>query len=256
MASTWKFGSVELTSIGAYNVTDFSSLHELPEVRGDNAEIPMREGRPHLEKMFDQRTMSLGMYIRGSSRPDFELKMNMFKALFGNRARQYLQMTMGDGSSRRALAEVMKAPITQKSDRYCRAIVEFRLAEPFFRSIAQVNQLQAISASPTLFTLGNGGNVDDRSAIITLTGPLNYPKLTNVTNGVWVGYNDVIGAGNVVVIDASAFTCLLATTNMLNKLVHSGDAYFFKLQPGANSLSLETLTTGGSVRIAFYPPYL
>ena len=256
MGDQWSFGGIDLSLAGAMNVVDLSDALGMPAVRGDNPEIPMREGRPHVEKMFDQRVITLGIYLMGTSVMDFEATLNEVKLLLGRRTRQTLQRTMADGSLRNVQAEVINLDPKLDSPVSARITVDFKLAEPFFRSITQVNQLQAISASPTLFTLGNGGNVDDRSAIITLTGPLNYPKLTNVTNGVWVGYNEVIGAGNVVVIDTSAFTCLLGTTNMLNKLVHSGDSYFFKLQPGINSLSLETLTTGGSVRIQFYPPYL
>lgn len=254
--ATWKFGSTDLTSAGVYNVIDLSDAQGIPPVRGDNAEIPMREGRPHLEKMFDQRLLTLGMYLKGSSISNFESNLDTLKLLFGNRARQYLTRTMSGGATRRVYAEVTKFDVKQEGNDFARMTVDFLLAEPFFRSTTETNVLTAITTSPQTFTITNAGSVADRSAIITLTGPLNYPKLTNVTNGVWVGYNDVIGAGNVVVIDTSLFTCLLATTNRLNVLVHSGDAYFFKLQPGANSLSLETLTTGGSVRIAFYPPYL
>lgn len=256
MADLWRFGDTDFTLAGATNVVDLSGALAMPPVRGDNAEIPMREGRPHVEKMFDQRVITLGMALQGSSIPDFENKLEALKLLFGSRTRQYLQQTLAAGGVRRALAEVMKFDPKLESPVSAKMTVDFLLAEPFFRSTLQVDDLQAVSASPTLYTLGNGGNVEDRSAIITLKGPLNYPKLTNLTNGVWVGYNDVIGAGNTVVIDSSAFTCLLGTTNMLNKLVHSGDSYFFKLAPGSNSLRLETLTTGGSVRIQFYPPYL
>ena len=256
MGDQWSFGGVDLSLAGAMNVVDLSDALGMPPVRGDNPEIPLREGRFHTEKMFDQRVITLGMYLMGTSVIDFEAKLQEVKLLLGRRTRQTLQRTMADGSRQNVQAEVVNFDPRLDSPVSAKMTVDFKLAEPFFRSTMQVDQLQAISASPTLFTLGNGGNVDDRSAIITLTGPLNYPKLTNSTNGVWVGYNDVIGVNNVVVIDTSAFTCLLATTNMLNKLVHSGDAYFFKIQPGANSLSLETLTTGGSVKIQFYPPYL
>lgn len=254
--ATWQFGTTDLTSAGAYNVIDLSDAQGLPPVRGDNAEIPMREGRPHLEKTFDQRILSLGMYLKGSSISDFESKLDTFKLLFGKRARQYLTRAMNGGATRRVYAEVTKFDVSQEGNDFARIVVDFLLAEPFFRSTTQTNVLTSISTSPQTFTITNAGTVEDRGAIITLTGPLNYPKLTNITNGVWVGYNDVIGAGNAVVIDSSLFTCLLGASNALNKLVHSGDAYFFKLQPGSNSLSLETLTTGGSVRIQFYPPYL
>lgn len=256
--ATWKFGSTDLTSAGVYNVIDLSDAQGIPPVRGDNAEIPMREGRPHLEKMFDQRLLTLGMYLKGSSISNFESNLDTLKLLFGKRARQYLTRTMNGGATRRVYAEVTKFDVKQEGNDFARMTVDFLLAEPFFRSTTETNVLTAITTSPQTFTITNAGSVADRSAIITFNGTLNYPKLTNVTNGVWVGYNDVVavGSGNAIVVDSSAFTCLMSTTNMLNKLVHSGDSYFFKLEPGANTISLETLTTGGSVRIQFYPPYL
>lgn len=256
MGDQWSFGGIDLSLAGAMNVVDLSDALGMPPVRGDNPEVPLREGRFHTEKMFDQRVITLGMYLVERSVIDLEARLQELKLLLGKRTRQTLQRTLADGSVRDVEAEVMKFDPKLDSPVSAKMTVDFLLAEPFFRSTAQVNDLQVVDASPLLYTLGNGGNAVDRSAIITLTGPLNYPKLTNTTSGVWVGYNDVIGLNNVVVIDSSKFTCLLGSTNRLDKLVHSGDAYFMAIAPGTNNMKLETLTTGGSVKIQFYPPYL
>lgn len=254
MADLWKFGETEFTLAGATNVVDLSGALKLPSVRGDNPEIPMREGRPHIEKLFDQRVVTLGMQLVGSSISDFETKLDALNLLFGNRARQYLQRTLAGGAVRRAWAEVQKCDVKLDSPASAKITVDFLLAEPFFRSTTQVNVLQTANTLMTTFALTNPGTAPDRSAIITFTGPLSYPKLTNLSSGVWVGYNDAIDTGVQVVINTPAFSCKQGATSLLSKFVHSGDAYAMLLAPGANNMQLDTAVTGGSVRIQFYPP--
>ena len=252
----WGFGGTWFNLAGATNVTDISSALDLPPVKGSNADIPMREGKYALIKDFDQRMVTLGMALQGTSIRDFETKLDALKLLFGKRTRQYLQRTLEDSSVRRALAEVNKFDVKLTSPISAKMTVDFVLAEIFFRSTIQTSDTQVISASPTLYNLTNAGNAAERAAIVTFIGTLDYPKLTNLTNGVYVGFNGAIANLVEVVVDCGAFTCKQGTTNYLNKLVHAGDAYFFKLEPGVNSLKVETNTLGGSVRIQFYPPWL
>lgn len=256
MADLWNFGGTDFTIAGATNVTDLSSALDLPPVKGSNADIPMREGKYALQKDFDQRTVTLGMSLMGSSITDFETKIDALKLLFGKRTRQYLQRTLVDTSVRRALAEVTQFDVKLASPISAKMTVDFVLAEPFFRSTGLTDVLTAIAASPTNYNVTNSGSAPERGAVVKFIGPLDYPKLINITNGVYVGYNDAIAPSVEVVIDCSAFTCFQGSTPYLNKLVHSGDAYFFKLEPGVNALKLETNTVGGNVRVQFYPPWL
>lgn len=252
----WGFGSTWFTLAGATNVIDLSSALDLPPVKGSNADIPMREGKYALVKDFDQRVVTLGMNLQGVSILDFETKLDALKLLFGNRTRQYLQRVLQDSTVRRALAEVTKFDIKLTSPISAKMTADFVLAEPFFRSTILSTDTQTISASPHSYSLANPGSAAERGAIITFTGPLDYPKLTNLTNNVYVGYNNAISAGVAVVINSALFSCAQGATNLLNKLVHSGDAYFFKLEPGVNSLKLESNVTGGTVKVDFYPPHL
>ncbi|MEN6480905.1 MAG: hypothetical protein ABFD29_01830 [Anaerolineaceae bacterium] len=263
MSVTWKFGSTDLTSIGAYSIITFEDANTLPSRRGDNPVIPQREGRLYVPKFYDQRLLSLGMYIKGANRSDFESKIDLFKALFGKGNQQILQRTMADGSVRQVGAEVSKFDISQKSDRYCKATVDFLLSSPFFRSTSKTSLTTTIDASPKTFTLTNPGTADDRTAVITLTGPLTNPKIINIfTNPVtglqelvWVGYTGIIAALDTRTIDVGNLTCYSGANNYLNLLSHSGDAYFLLLKAGANTIRVESASTGGTVKIEFYAPY-
>ena len=263
MTSTWKFGSTDLTSLGAYNVINFEDAQGMPKHRGDNPVIPLREGRLFVKKIFDQRPYGLGMYIKGSSRTDFESKMDTFRKLFGQGNQQFLQRTMADGSVRKAAAEVTKYDVSQKSNRYARVTVDFLLDKPFFRSTVATSDTQTIDSNPKTYTLTNPGTAEDRSAVITFTGPLSYPKLTNLITDpvtglaadVWVGYTGALTAGQTVVIDVAAGTCLFNGANALNQLIHSGDTYFMVLKSGANSMKVDSSVTGGTVKVEFYAPY-
>lgn len=263
MTSTWKFGSTDLTSLGAYNVINFEDAQMMPSRRGDNPIIPLREGRLHVKKIFDQRTLSLGMYIRGSSREDFEDKMDSFRLLFGKGERQTLQRTMADGSVRKAVAEVNGFMVSPKSNCYARVTIDFLMASPFFRDASGTSVTVQIATSPQTLSITNIGTAEDRSAQILLTGPLSYPKLTNqitdpVTGeaaNVWVGYNGVIASGKQVEIDVAQGTCEYDGSNALTALIHSGDPYFMVLKPGANSIKVETLSTGGYVSFIFQAPF-
>lgn len=264
MTATWKFGSTDLTSAGAYNVVDFSSSYEIPQKRGDNPTIPLREGRLHVDKVYDQRTLNLGMYIRGSTYADFVTKMNTMRALFGKGNQQFLQRTLPGASVQKVGAEVTKFDVVLKSSRYARATVDFILASPFFRSTTKTTDTQTVNASPKTYTLTQPGTAEDRSAILTLTGPLTNPKLTNLITdpvsglavNVWVGYTGVLAGGEVIVIDTVAMTCKNGAINCLNLLTHSGDPYFMVLKAGANSMKIESAVhTTGTVKVEFYAPY-
>jgi hypothetical protein len=251
----WLFGAYNLSDLAHIEVIEDS--YNLPPVRGDNPEVPLREGRLHVAKFYDQRKLVLGMVCAGATEGEFRQKLSLIQTVCGNRTRQYLQKDYGNGDVRQALAEVVGSlGFKQMGTRAAKLTVDFLLAEPFFRSVTQTTKLQSISASPTDFTVSNAGTAADRSAVITFTGPLDHPRLTNLLNNVWVSYNNTLLGGHTVVINTANFTAVYdGATNVVGNIWHSGDVYFMLLLPGDNSMRLETNTTGGSVQIQFYPPY-
>ena len=258
---TWFFGDTCLDMLSnddSLGVEDIGDVNGIPTPRGSNPEIPLREGRVHVAKLFDQRVISLGMWLVGSSPADFEARLDGLKKLVGNRRRQLLKRVMTGGSVRQVYAEVTgNLSYTRVGPTAGRFVIDFMLAEPFFRSeVLFAPAATSIAASPKTFTINNGGTAADRSALILLNGTLSNVKITNLTNNVWVSYAPAISGGAAVIIDVANFTAKLGATSVLGDVLHSGDSYFMVLEPDSNTIQVESSTLGGSVQFKFYPPYL
>lgn len=262
MTATWSFGGTDLISAGAYKVTVIDDAQGSASPRGDNPEIPQREGRLHVNKYFEQRRLSLGMAVYASSVATFETNLNTLKALFGKRTRQTLSRIMADATTHSVSAEVIgDLNLVQTGPTSAKMTVDFLLADPFFRLSTKTTVTSTIIAATHSFTVTNGGNVQDRSAVITLTGGssgLYYPKITNATNGVYCGYNANIGDGIPIVFDTANWTVTQGGSgNLIVNAYHSGDSYFMVLEPGANTITVEASAyTGATIKFEFYAPFL
>lgn len=259
--SSWSYRGTSLDTLGI--VTLVSDSLNMPKQRGDNHLIPLRHGRIHVEKYFDERVLTLGLEIVEASAQALEEKMDTVKTLFGSLALETLQQTLENGAVRNTQAEFSGdlngnriSPVSM------RLVLEFKMPEPFFRSNMQISDTQTINASPKTYTLNNTGTAREMKPKITLTGPLANPEITNTTNGVSVKYNGTITAGHHVVIDVDAetgeFTAVddLAA-NKIGNITHAGNVALLVLEPGNNSMSVTDDThTTGTVEIEFYPPYL
>lgn len=262
--SNWRFSGIPLFGAGSlYLKTDFDDADELPPLRGDNPNIPMREGRIDVAQMYDQRKISMGIYVTANSISAYESSMDALRQVMGVGKSGLLEHIMEDGSIRQAAAKVLAIAAKRVTPNASKLTVDFLLASPFFRGQTKYSQTISVAASPTTASLTNPGTATDRSAVITLTGPLSYPKLTNLitdliygtAQNVWMAYNAVIQSGEVIIVDVGAGTCLSGSTNKLANLIHSGDAYHMLFLAGTNSLKIEASGTGGSIKIEFYPPY-
>jgi phage-related protein len=252
--SEWTFGGTRLADFGA--VTELDAYLDMPAKRGDNILIPMAHGRVWVPKFFDQRIVSFGIEISADDVPALEQKMDALKALLGSRVQQALVNQFCDGA-RSAGAEVLNAlGVTRDPDPLvAKVVIDFLLADPFFRSSVLTTKTFTAASSP--YTLNNPGTAEERFAIITFTGPLSNPIVTNTTNGVVLQYDAVLAAGSdIVTVDCEHFTAVDETAaNVVGSIVHSGDTAFMTLAPGDNVMTLAG-AGGGSVQIDFYPPYL
>lgn len=259
--SSWSFRGTALDTLGI--VTLVSDSLNMPKQRGENHLIPLRHGRTHVEKYFDERVLTLGLEIVEVSIEALETKMDTVKALFGSLALGTLEQTLEDNSVRSAQAEFSGdfngnriSPVSM------RLVLEFKMPEPFFRSDTQTSDTQTINASPKTYTLNNPGTAKETKPKITLTGPLANTEITNTTNGVKVKYNGTITAGHYVVIDVDAetgeFTAVTdLAANVIGNVTHEGNVALLVLEPGDNSMSVTDDThTTGTVKIEFYAPNL
>lgn len=257
-ADYWEFGDMALTSLGV--ITKLSDYLELPARRGDNILIPYQDGRIFLRKFFDQRVIQMGMALTEANAAALESKIEEIKILFGQPYQQLLRVRLEDATVRQAFACVDGGiDVVRLSAGVAKLVIPFKLADPYFRSEDQTSDETTIDDNPKTFTIINPGTAEERKAIITLTGPLSHPIITNAMNGAALQFDDVLAAGaDIVTIDCGAFTAVDETNaNVIAKIIHTGDVCFLPLVAGDNDLTVEDGTaTTGKVKFEFYAPYL
>lgn len=259
--TTWTFGGTALTSFG--KVTLIDDYLTSPERRGKNVVIPYQDGTVFVQKYFDERKLSFGIAVVGTSASDLETKADTMRALFGKRTQQTLAMTREDTTVRNALASVDGFMQVQRvSDKIARYVVDFTLTSPFFRlSTAIADNTTTIDTDPKAMVFTNPGTVEERNPTIILTGPLSNTVITNSTNGHTLTYTGTIASPRVVTISTNSQGEYIATTdlgaNVIGNITHSGSAALMVINSGSNTLSIadDTATTG-TVKITFNAPYL
>jgi phage-related protein len=258
--STWYFGGTNLSSFGAITLLDDDG--DTPDRRGEDIVIPFRNGRVPIAKYYDSRVIMFGLTINTATKTDLQDKLDDLRALLSPRVEQELQVVLDDTSVRTANAVVNKSfKPTHLGPLAVKLTIEFTLADPFFYSDTEVEQIITIDASPKTGTVENPGTVEERNATITLTGPLTNPVITNTTNGVVLTYTGAIAGGEVVVIATNLtgeYTAVKdGTTNVIGNVTHSGSSALMIMDVGDNDLSITSdVTSIGTVTVAFYPPYL
>jgi phage-related protein len=264
----YEFNGTVLNTL-AYNIETYPE--SLPARRGDNLEIPFLDGRRFVQKHFEQRVITLNMWVRGrdtdgnpvagkSERRALEENTETLKRLFGApRAQVPFRYKLKDGATyRKALVEIVNVVEFAKemSGGVARFSVDLLLADPFFYAESYTTDTQSITATPTEWIHTNPGTAPAKKMTIKFSGSLVNPKLENVSAGIWVQYNATIAGGETVTIDTENFTVLKGSTNMISVLKHQGDPAWFLLDPGGNLLKVTCDSApSGSVEIKYYAPY-
>jgi hypothetical protein len=261
ISGTWSFNSQDLNVDGKY-MTDVLDGYDLPPVRGENILIPFKTGKLHTQKYFDERIITFGMAILGTDFVDLQTNIDAMLGVLGTRVQSLLSHTMPNGSVRQTYAEVVDSiKLKYQNDQCALATIEFLLSDPIFRDTSLYSVEATIdSTSGTNHDLDvtNPGNTDDRSSIITFTGPLAAPKITNITTGAILQYTGTLAAASdIVVVDCANWTAVDSGVSMLSYIFHSGDPAFMMWRKGLNHCHvLDGVGTTGKVKVEFYPPYL
>lgn len=102
----------------------------------------------------------------------------------------------------------------------------------------------------------NDGN-ESAPAVVTFTGPLTSPRLTNLLTGQWVQYNDTLAAGEFVVLYLrNPLVALLQGTALRTGKVSTGGGGTWGIKPGANPLAFRAGGGTGTAQIDFNDCYM
>jgi len=104
-------------------------------------------------------------------------------------------------------------------------------------------------------TVVNAGN-ETAPAVVTFTGPLTTPKLTNLLTGQWVQYNDTLASGEFVVLYLrNPLVALLQGTALRTGKVSTGGGGTWGIKPGSNAIAFRAATGSGTALLEFSDTY-
>jgi phage-related protein len=258
MTVTFTYGGTTLTNLGV--VTMIDDVFDIAQRRGDNQIIPYRHGRQAVRKFYDERKITIGIAVVSATGTLQDTAIDTLKRLFTPQSQQVLAMTMNNSDVRNANATV-DTPLQMEwiNDTFARFAVEFTLAEPFFRSsTASTDNTTTISTTDTAMVVDNIGTIEERDPTILLSGPLANVTIST-TDSVSMTYTGAISSTDTVTIgtlNGEYYATHSATGNVIGNVTHSGSSALLTLQPGTNNLQVTCTTTGGTVKISFYPPYI
>jgi hypothetical protein len=252
----WEFNVTDLSSNESWGVESVLEGVGIPKYRGSNIQVPFQHGTRWIKKRYDRRKVVLSMWVKGTSRTNLDQNIDAFLKTIGIPGVHPLRRTMRSGEIREAQAEVCsEINFVVKEPGYAKFAFELELADPFFYGQTKVSETKILSSASTSWMHSYIGSAPCTDVVITFTGPLANPKIENLNNGIWLQYLGSIANGETVVLNTADFTCIKGSTNMIPAVKHGGDSYWITLLSGSNSMKATTDTTGGSIKIEYYPAY-
>lgn len=274
MITTTEYWDVDGTPLNtmAKNIETLTGRGGIPELLGDNIQVPYKVGRIWRPKEPDSRTLTLAMWVIGCDNDGgyptgdvaqhklFNENWDGLKRLFFVRRRQLSVTKRWEMNSGMKVATALAEPAgTMEPSMFHRNgakfVVDLLLADPFFYGPNVVTNIPL--STPTV--VNNDGHDYALKMSIRFNGPLTNPVLTNSTPDldVILSYNGIIAGGAYVDFDTDLFT---AKTNLgasvLANVTHDGALSWMELQPGNNTLTLTASAGSGNASVTFKAPYV
>jgi hypothetical protein len=264
MGQTWEYDGVDLTTL-AYNVRLLGAPLDVPNRRGDNVIVGGRSGRLYVPKQFDQRKVTLAMFVRdthptsGGSGSEAQLLANLdaLRGLFARDGQHTLKHTMG-GVTRVAKAEVASAIEFQpRGPNLYAFVVEFVLADPlWYGESSVIIGPHGVSFTPYNIGVNNHGTYKAEKVVITVTGEMTNPRFT--VGQIWVQYNGTVAGGETLIIDGGDWKAEKNEVDATKDISHDGAIRWLELPVGISTLTV-TGTVGSptpTVKVEFTPAYI
>ena len=105
-------------------------------------------------------------------------------------------------------------------------------------------------------TVDNAGN-ETAPSVVTFTGPLTNPRITNLETGQWVQYNDTLAVGEFVVLylQIPMLALLQGTAGRTGK-VSTGGGGTWGIKPGSNAITFRADAGSGTALVQFSDTYM
>lgn len=224
MTATISVNGVNLDDLVAQGVEGATGLHTVPGKRGSNIDVPQRHGQLHVpSKRYQPTSLVLPLWVRGvnpdgtvpsgtdpAARLAFHARLRALVKLFVAGELVTIRHTLSDGSAREIVGEVTEVLdfTIRGTGRHTlgRVSVGMDCADPFWSDVTDTTATFSLTTGQTASLTGFTNATAPMDDLIVTFHPGSNPELTQVSTGVFVGYDGVIAAGRKLVIDTAAWT--------------------------------------------------
>ena len=227
-----------------------------PEVRGDFATIPQRNGViARNNRSYSEGELSLSMWVVGCDRDGtvptystpvrraiFERNYAMLIKLLGAQngpvtLQRYFYLP-SDGyntptlglKTTRALCTGSTSIDTMLNRQRAEMVFTFSLLDSFWTA-SSVTESVTGSALPISVKLTGMGNAPVDDSIITVAGPVSSPTVTCAASGVSFTYNGNLSSSQSLVVNSSTWDARVNGVSVISNMSHSGHSRFMYIPP-------------------------
>lgn len=252
MTERYEVNGIDLSTV-VHSIQVIDGFMGVPRPMNNTLKVPGRWGGLATAPYFDERTITLGVVLRGSSRPDYLANAKEFMSLIVNNGRVFTltrvhNTTSGeervDAAARYVGGLDAIEPITPNSGR---ATVEISLLDGFWLSQQFID---SNTVSDALFGVEVPGELETPFVEVTFAGGSGAQRLTNPESGAYVEWSGDT-ATHPVVINVPEFTVTQNASVALTNFTYdnaNGERYWFMLGPGSTQLQR---TGNGTVRVRY-----
>lgn len=267
----WDVDGVSLQTLAWNIVTLGGDRLAPPTLRGSNLIIPSAPGSRWMPKVVDSRTITLGMWVIGANEDGtaptggtaqkFDANFRKLRQLLWtpNREITLTKRFYVDGVLKTAVAKAQYAGgLAPTMNGRGRAVftVDLFLSDPYFYGPETTKTLANGSQTVTI-----SGDDTTRAIKLTAHGSRKYPKVRNNTLNVDVEYHADLSASDTVLMDVKNYTSVTTPSgtpqfSSVGSIRHTGNPFWFLLQPGDNTVVVSSSTGTGTVTMVYQEVWL
>lgn len=259
----------------AWNITTKTGRGTLPSTRGDDFTFPGQTGRIFVpNKPLDSGQYNLSMFVLGAY-PDGSMpQFNAMRVMLVKNVEQIIQSCYSQSApvtlyswQPNGAVRVTTGTLVGSSGMDMNLFMAGRRAElslvfdilPGVWSDYTTTTLTGTAGTGwsnqtlTLTALA-GGTAPIEDSVVTVSGPITNPIVSNAATGTTVKFTGTVPTGQNWVIDSGAWTTKLNGVSVLSTTTHTGHPRFVVIDPGtafaAPNLTLSGSATGASTNLS------
>lgn len=249
----------------AWNVATLTGRFSMPPARGDDLVLPGRSGYiPMLNKPYDAGLGVLAVWVTGANsngtfpatqtlrQTQMRTNLAQMQRFFTRKHRlSTIRAWQPDGSIRQAAVQFSDwgEPTVQAEGTRAEWTIGFTIPGVFWKDESDTTQQTAAGSSlPKTLTLTSFDNMTGviEDAVLSVTGPITNPRITDPETGQWVQYTGTLANSAVWTVDCGAFTSKIGATDVLSATTNGGGYRFLTVSNIFGTSTTPQLVLSGS----------